>query len=77
MGCTYSSEDVNLAVDSRSGMSNPSLWDIACTFDLIVLASLNVDTMYSIRDWFSRLDLASCISASSIAPCIVTHPPKM
>jgi hypothetical protein len=43
-------------------MSHPCLWDVACAFDLIVLAGLDVDTMYRIRDWFSRLDLASCIS---------------
>ena len=59
---TYSSEDVDLAIDSRSGMPHSSLGNIACALGLVVLASLDVDAVHSIRDWFSRLDLASCIS---------------
>jgi hypothetical protein len=64
IGRTYPSKDVDFAIDSRSCMSDPCLWDVAFTFDLVVLPRLDVDTMNGVRDGFSGLDLPISVSQS-------------
>jgi hypothetical protein len=64
VACTlaYTSEDINLPIYYRGGMSNSSFRDFSRSRDLLVFTVLEVDYMYRVRNRFSWLDLSFRIS---------------
>jgi hypothetical protein len=75
---THSAEDIDLSVDTGGNMTDSWFGYIPFGSNSFVNTSFEIDRVYGVIHWFSRVDLPAGGSATfDLRDSGHTHPPKM